>query len=82
MEQNFLLGEIGSGLKFWVIVVKFIEDGESIMALDYPKKYPLPFKGEKLLMTDRGKKYNGTIVERIFTQRKEYREILIIVNCA
>jgi len=64
------------------IVVKFIENGESIIALDYPKNYPIPVKGEKLLMTDRGKEYNGVVTERIFTQRKEYREILLIVNCA
>jgi len=64
------------------IVVKFIEDGESIIALDYPKNYPIPLKGEKLLMTDRGKEYDGTVEERIFIQRKEYREILLIVNCA
>ena len=64
------------------IVVKFIEDGESLIALDYPKDYPIPNKGEKLLMTDRGTAYNGVVNERIFTQRKEYCEILLIVNCA
>ena len=63
------------------IVVKFIEDGESIIALDYPKNYPIPVNGDKLLMTDSGKEYNGVVAERIFTHRKEYREILLIVNC-
>jgi len=64
------------------ILVKFIENGESIIVLDYPKNYPIPLKGEKLLMTDSGREYNGVVAERIFIQRKEYREILLIVNCA
>jgi len=63
------------------IVVRFIEDGKSVIALDYPKNYPIPIKGEKLLMTDGGREYNGVVTERIFTQRKECREILLIVNC-
>jgi hypothetical protein len=63
------------------IVVKFIVDGESVIALDYPKNYPLPSKGDILLMTNDGKEYNGKVSERIFTLKKNYREILLLVNC-
>ena len=62
------------------IVARFMTGGTTIIVLDYPKSYPIPLKGEKLIMEDRGKVYQGVINERIFTQQEGYREILLIVT--
>ncbi len=64
-------------------VVQVVKNNENIMALDYPKDFPIPNVNDKLIIEDvDGFKQEGIVTKKSFYVAKKYRQLTIFLNCS